>query len=368
VASGRELYTVRDAGKIGLMGLAYSPDGRVIATGIMRGGHIQLWDAATGRPASRIPNAGGRWSLAFAPDGRRLASVAEDLTIKICDAAVGAEALTLSALDATAWEMAFSPDGTHLAAACHDGTVRIWDATPLGDAADPRPLRTLRDSEEDITCLAFRPDGRQVASGDFAGVLRIWDTATGRVIHTIRAHAGMINDVNYSPDSRFVLTNGFSEQIFKVWDATTGQAVRTLLRDAGMSRGGVYSPDGRTVAVSVEREDQPTEVRILDATTGRQLRGLRGHADSAKTVAFSPDGARLAGACVDGTARVWDTATGREIFVLRHAGAVEGVVFSPDGTRLTTGGWTGPCASGTRPLAASSWSSAGMPRQLPPWP
>jgi WD40 repeat protein len=105
-----------------------------------------------------------------------------------------------------------------------------------------------------------------------------------------------------------------------------------------MMVGAIYSPDGRTVAVNVERENQPVEVRILDAMTGRQLRALRGHADSALRLAFSPDGARLAGSCQDQTARIWDVATGREVFVLRgHTGNVVGVAFSPDGARLATG-------------------------------
>jgi WD40 repeat protein len=90
--------------------------------------------------------------------------------------------------------------------------------------------------------------------------------------------------------------------------------------------------------VSVERENQPVEVRILDVTSGRQIQVLRGPANSANDLAFSPDGTRLVAGCLDQTARVWDVATGREVFVLRgHTSPLTVVAFSPDGARLAAG-------------------------------
>ncbi|MEV4001927.1 NB-ARC domain-containing protein [Actinomadura sp. NPDC049753] len=70
---------------------------------------------------------------------------------------------------------------------------------------------------------------------------------------------------------------------------------------------------------------------------------LTGHSDAVTSVAFSPDGARALTAGLDGTARMWDTATGRELFRLTgHSGRVMSVAFSPDGGRVLTAGFDGP--------------------------
>ncbi|HYN89527.1 MAG TPA: hypothetical protein VER55_13415, partial [Ardenticatenaceae bacterium] len=66
------------------------------------------------------------------------------------------------------------------------------------------------------------------------------------------------------------------------------------------------------------------------------------HTDLLRTIAFSLDGTRVAAAGADGTARVWDPATGRELLAFSaHSEMVTGVVFSPDGERLATSGWDG---------------------------
>src|SRR5207302_748865 len=61
------------------------------------------------------------------------------------------------------------------------------------------------------------------------------------------------------------------------------------------------------------------------------------HGGAVDAVAFSPDGTRLATGSSDGSARVFDAATGAKVCRLDHDGAVAAVAFSPDGTRLATG-------------------------------
>ena len=94
-----------------------------------------------------------------------------------------------------------------------------------------------------------------------------------------------------------------------------------------------FSPDGARI---VTASDDGT-ARLWDAATGKEIAVLRGHEGYVRSAAFSPDGARIVTASDDRTARLWDAATGKEIAVLRgHEGYVRSVAFSPDGARIVT--------------------------------
>jgi len=99
-----------------------------------------------------------------------------------------------------------------------------------------------------------------------------------------------------------------------------------------------FSPDGiRVVTASWDGT-----ARLWDAATGAELLVLRGHEDAVSTAAFSPDGIRVVTASSDRTARLWDAATGAELLVLRgHEDAVSAAAFSPDGSRVVTASWNG---------------------------
>ena len=108
----------------------------------------------------------------------------------------------------------------------------------------------------------------------------------------------------------------------------------TLEGHAGWVMSVAFSPDGQRLASG--SGDQT--VKIWDSATGKELFSLKGHAGQVRSVAFSPDGQRLASASEDQTVKIWDSATGKELFALKgHAGWVWSVAFSPDGQRLASG-------------------------------
>ena len=93
----------------------------------------------------------------------------------------------------------------------------------------------------------------------------------------------------------------------------------------------IFSPDGKYIATA----SHDNTSRLWDAATGKQIFVLK-HDDWVNNVVFSPDGKYVATASDDKTARVWDAATGKQIFVLKHDGIVNNVVFSPDGKYVAT--------------------------------
>jgi hypothetical protein len=121
-------------------------------------------------------------------------------------------------------------------------------------------------------------------------------------------------------------------------DTAARHAIRTAARqisrlDHGSSVSAVaFSPDGTRVASG----SSDGSARVFDAATGAEIARLD-HDDSVSAVAFSPDGTRVATGSYDDSARVFDAATGTEISRLDHGSGVRAVAFSPDGTRVATG-------------------------------
>jgi WD40 repeat protein/serine/threonine protein kinase len=146
-------------------------------------------------------------------------------------------------------------------------------------------------------------------------------------LRNLRGHNAPIVGVAFSPD-RTRLTTGSDDQMVKVWDVATGRELSTFQGSSNRARRMAVSPDGTRVAIS-----EDNTVKLWDVASGKELRTFRGdnRAWQVFSLAFSPDGTRLA-RC-DGTATVWDVATGKVLCRLRRGYSV---AFSPDGTRVAT--------------------------------
>ena len=227
-------------------------------------------------------------------------------------------------------DLAFAPDGRTLASASHEGSIELWD---LATATRTGVLEGHTDRVEHV---AFMPDGRTLASAAADGTVRLWDAATGAQTAVLE---GVITDdrptVAFSPDGRTLASAGGGAEIVRLWDIAL--AMRRPRHDdhRGEVHGLAMAPDGRTVAAA----DHDGTVRLLDAATGVQTGALKVDSVEALGVAFAPDGRTLAGAGRDGTVRLWDLASGTQTAVLDgHELAVNGVAFAPDGRLLASAG------------------------------
>ncbi len=335
-ATGKERFTLGRRGEfIPVTDLAFSPDGRMVATAGRNG--AALWDVSTGKPlwASPVPMDG--LCVAFSPDGRILAVGGQTARrgrgprageVRLLETATRRTRARLP-LERAAYHIALSPDGKTLAVA--GGSMRA-----LLDVASGRRLRLfLANSHEGVVSLAFSPDGQTLAAGGTESV-QLFSVATGRQQHVFQGHHGGIYCLAFSPDGR-TLASGSLDQTIRLWDPRAGKPVSVLLGHRYSVTAVAFSPDGKTL---VSGSDDRT-LKFWDPAPERDV--LTGHAGFVKDVAFSPDSRTLASASITtagsraGSARLWVVGSWQPSAPILSGTRLDSVAFSPDGKSLAAG-------------------------------
>ena len=359
----------------------FDPAGRLVATA-SADRTARLWDAATGRAAGApMPHGHAVRHLAFSPDGHRLATASQDNAVRLwlADGTPLPGGVMRGHAD-YALLVAFDPAGARLASASSDMAVRVWRAEP-----EP-PSLVLRGHSGPVRRARFDPAGRRIVTAGEDGRVILWNAATGAIVGEplrfavsaysaefdpkgerivialrdrtariwdprdnaqliLREHGGPVVHASFDPTGARVATVTFGgDNRLRIFDAATGAFSGLEAQEEPQKRAlwsAVFHPDGKRVLVAAHAQqafilplDDPARRIVLRRDPAR---GTGGHDRSVVWASFDPAGRIAVTTSDDGTARLWDAASGRHLRALGpHEDFVLAAAFAPDGRRIAT--------------------------------
>jgi WD40 repeat protein len=342
VDSGQQRYQVEVPNTKGALPLAFSPDGKVIATH-SDDGVFRLWDAVTGKEFSRFQGEEDWGSpLGFSPDSKTVATL-KGSALCLWDVQNRKQIMRLAGGTAP---LAFSPDGKSLAFDL-GGAICLYDLAQKRELSCFEGHKSWRWSNGGNLLLAFSPDGKVLASGGDDHLLILWDLTTGKPRQPFDGQRGAVISLTFAPDGRSIAAGGKEDGTLLVWDLATSQVRSRSAKHRQGVLAAAYSPDGKLIATGDgyhQAGGKSMPIRLWDAADGRLVREFEAHQSGVYCLAFSPDGKVLASGGGDDTARVWETATGKELqhFVVdRRSDQIQTLALSPDGKTLVLGSQKG---------------------------
>ena len=326
-------------GKGGVSGkdkaVAFSPDGQYIAVACGIG--ILLYDAITYQEIALFSDSSESYSVAFSPDGTLLASSGRG--IKLWNIKTGQKIITFKH-DAAISSVVFSPDGKTIAFGSGYSAVKLWEISSEQIIATFGEYKYMRMPNS----VVFSPDGNLLASGGPMGMVNVWNVETGQNIATFQ-HKAEVNVVAFSPDGETLASSSYDATL-RLYNITTDTEITTI-RERRSIKAIAFSPDGKTLAwVSVDIRTLVKTIKLWNMEMGEpshaNITEFSDPVFGITSIAFSPDGKSLVSASHgDGVVKVWNVDTGNAVDLGHIRIRPSTMSSSPDSTILALGDYNG---------------------------
>ena len=253
-SSGQTLVTQR-SNALQAQAIAWSPDSQYLAvTSGLLSETVQIWDASTGKVSSTHARYSGHsesiQALAWSPDGIYVASTGDDSTVQVWDVTTGRAAFTYrghskhsgtSGSSISIKTLAWSPDGKRIASGGDDKRIHVWDALTGGN------IVVYYAHTDIINALTWSPGGTHIASASDDKTVHVWDASTARKVFIYTGHSDSVIGVAWSPNGIRVASSSRDETVH-LWHALTGRTLTTYSGHTDWVSTVAWSPNGKAIA------------------------------------------------------------------------------------------------------------------------